>query len=352
MEGWIPTKRLKKITEFADKFCGTVEPIHRNIYLYFDNVLRVAMTDGCANADIFFSKEFFPFKNTYEIPIQHLKGLLKGLKSNSSPFVRMLALDEGLKIELDEMILNIHSNKNSTIPKINEDKITFLFEMRLKKFLELLDFASVHSYEGEFIHFFSTKNNEIYALSENFNISAISFFIKNNIHFNRLIPFTTVRHIIKSLSLISSNEVIKIFLGKDHIILKGQGFIISTCSEVKEEVIDFKLPDNFIENKKIKISSLKKSLNRIYTSIPQGLPVYMVFSKKSHIVSKDKNSTLTWNLDLNFNHNYLVEIKPRKLRSLLARFSNDEINIGLSKKFIALFDNNKYILLKVSEYSD
>ncbi|WP_129409234.1 hypothetical protein [Marinitoga lauensis] len=161
MEGWIPTKRLKKVVEFADKFCGNVEPIHRYIYLYFDKVLKVSMTDGCAVADMFFSKEFFPFKKVYKIPIQHLKGLLKGLREEESPFVRMLALDEGLKIELENMSLNIES-ENEEKPFFNINNPALLSKIQLKKFINNLDFCSVTSMEGDLINIFSNRKDELW----------------------------------------------------------------------------------------------------------------------------------------------------------------------------------------------
>jgi hypothetical protein len=350
MEGWIPTQRLKKVVEFADKFCGNVEPIHRYIYLYFDKVLRVSMTDGCAVADMIFSKEFFPFEKSYKIPIQHLKGLLKGLKEEENPFVRMLALDEGLKIELEKMILNIES-QNEERPVLKISNIKPFLNIPLKKFIEGLDFTSIQGMEGELIDFSTDESNNLWGVFNGYNMISYYNFGKSKESLFRSIPYVSIRHLIKSLSLIS-NENIHVFLNNESIRIKGTGYNINVCSAINPIRKNINI-DNYQYNEIIKseLMDLRKLLNKIYTSLPMNAKAYIVFGKSSYIVAKDKNTTITWKFNEKFQNNYLVEIVPRKLRSILSRMKG-ELLINLNKDKILLKKDQKYLEIKVKEYKE
>ncbi|OQY08744.1 MAG: hypothetical protein B6I29_04910 [Marinitoga sp. 4572_148] len=349
MEGWIPTKRLLKITEFADKFCGKVEPMHRYIYLYFDKVLRVSMTDGCAIADIYFSKEFFPFKNIYKISIQHLKGLLKGLKEEKTPFVRMLALDEGLKVELDDVTLNIES-ENDEKPEIILKNPELITNINLKKYIANLDFCSVQSLEGDLINIVSDNDYEFWGYFEGYNMITYSHFGRSKIKFSMEIPYVTVRHIIKSLSLLTE-ERIGLYLNENSIFIKGKGIKINICGAINPVISNIKPAINPLESKKINLKTLRDILNKTYTSLPANVRVFLILGKESYILAKDKNTTLTWKINLKFNHNYLAEINHRKLRSILSRL-NDNVFIELNEKKIMIHDKSRYLEIKVKEFSN
>ncbi|MBM7558759.1 hypothetical protein [Marinitoga litoralis] len=351
MEGWIPTRRLLKITEFADKFCGKTEPIHRYIYLYFDKVLRVSMTDGCAIADMFFSKEFFPFKQTYRISIQHLKGLLKGLKEEKHPFIRMLALDEGLKIDLENMALNIES-EDKIKPEFKMDKILFnnpTVKLHQKDFINSLDFSSILAMEGDIINIVS-DNKYIWSYYHDFNMSTYSLIGESNTRFSRGIPYVTIRHIIKSLSLLSDDEIM-IFLEEKSLFLKGKGYNIKVCNVINPVVETINIQIEHLEEKKANVKDIKKIMNKAYTALPVNAKVYIVFGKDSYILAKDGKTTLTWKIDLEFKNQYLVEVNHRKLRSILSRM-DDEIYIKMNEKKIVFSNKNKYLEIYVKEFKN
>ncbi|KAF2955688.1 hypothetical protein AS160_00825 [Marinitoga sp. 38H-ov] len=351
MEGWIPTRRLLKITEFADKFCGKTEPIHRYIYLYFDKVLRVSMTDGCAIADMFFSKEFFPFKQTYKISIQHLKGLLKGLKEEENPFIRMLALDEGLKIDLENMALNIES-EDKTKPEFKIDKIFNKSPIKINKktFVDSLDFSSILAMEGDIINIISDSNGNMWNYYQSFNMSTYSFIGKSNISFSRGIPYVTVRHIIKSLSLLSE-EIIDIFFLDDSIILKGKGYNIKICNVINPVIESINMEFKSLEEKRLNIKEIKKIMNKAFTALPVHIKVYIIFGKDSYILAKDGKTTLSWKINLKFENQYLMEINHRKFRSILSRM-DDEIIVKTNEKKITFIDKNKYLEIYVKEFKN
>ncbi|KLO22504.1 MULTISPECIES: hypothetical protein [unclassified Marinitoga] len=347
MEGWIPTKRLLKITEFADKLCGNVEPIHRYIYLYFDKVLRVSMTDGCAVANILFSKEFFPFEKVYKIPIQHLKGLLKGLNEKENPFIRMLALDEGLKIELENMVLNIESeNDKKPVFKIKEPIL--ISSVNLKSFIKSLDFCSIQGMEGDLIRISSYKE-DVYGYFSGYNIYTYSYLGKTSKSFSIEIPYVTIRHLVKSLSLIS-DEKIDLYLNTNALLIKSKGLYINVCNNKISD--NFKIDFNFkpLEELKINTEEFKKILNKIYTTLPSNIKIYIIFGKDSYIIAKDKNTTITWKLNLKFKYKYLIEINPRKFRSLLSRLKN-KVLIKTNENSILFIDNNNFLDIKVKEFS-
>ncbi|GAB6189809.1 hypothetical protein JCM30566_15510 [Marinitoga arctica] len=348
MEGWIPTKRLLKITEFADKFCGKVEPIHRYIYLYFDKVLRVSMTDGCAVADIYFSKEFFPFEKVYKIPIQHLKGLLKGLKEEITPFVRMLALDEGLKIELDEVTLNIES-ENVEKPKIFLKNPQVIANIDLKKFISNIDFCSVQALEGELINITSDNDQELWGYFQGYNMITYSYLGKAKTKFSMEIPYVTIRHLIKSLSLITEDKI-ELYLNENSIFIKGKGIKISICGAFESMVSDINIKIKPLESKKINLKKMKSVLNKTYTSLPSNTRVFLMLGRESYILAKDKNTTLTWKIDLRFKYKYLSEINHRKLRSILSRIDENSF-IELDEKKIIIHDKSRYLEIKVKEFS-
>ncbi|SHF01207.1 hypothetical protein SAMN02745164_01602 [Marinitoga hydrogenitolerans DSM 16785] len=349
MEGWIPTKRLLKITEFADKFCGNIEPLHRYIYLYFDRVLRVSMTDGCAVADLFFSKEFFPFEKVYKIPIQHLKGLLRGLKEEENPLVRMLALEEGLKIELENMTLNIES-ENVEKPEFNMNNSILFSTVSLKDFIDKLDFCSVQSMEGDLINFVS-NNHDFISYTYGYNMNTYSYFGKSKIAFSRGIPYVTIRHLIKSLSLIS-DEKINLYLNENSIFIKGKGINIKICGAINPANNNINLNLNIkpFESQEINLKDLRKILNKIYTSLPSNSKVFLIFGNNSYILAKDKNTTITWKINMKFKYKYLLEINPRKLRSLFSRLK-DNVIIELNDKIVLIKDNQKFLKIHVKEFS-
>ncbi|KLO21578.1 hypothetical protein X275_08695 [Marinitoga sp. 1197] len=348
MEGWIPTKRLKKVVEFSDKFCGNVEPIHRYLYLYFDKFLKVSITDGCAVADIFFSKEFFPFKKVYKISIQHLKGLLKGFDEKKSPVVRMLALDEGLKMDLENMSLNVKA-ENEEKPSFNLKNPILISKIQLKKFLNNLDFCSITSMEGDLVNIFTNDKKELWGWFHGYNMGVYTCFGKSEVTISRSIPYVTVRHIIKSLSLISDEEI-SLYLNESDILIKGKGMNINLCSSIDPVRIKVNFDKEFLEYQKINLKELKRILNKIYTSLPSNTRIYLIFGKESYILAEDKNTTITWKIDLKFKYKYLIEINPRKLRSVFSRI-NENVIIKLNNKKVLFQDNQNYLEIGIKEFS-
>ncbi|WP_129409233.1 hypothetical protein [Marinitoga lauensis] len=134
-----------------------------------------------------------------------------------------------------------------------------------------------------------------------------TYFGKSKINISRGIPYVTIRHIIKSLSLIADEEI-NLYLNGEAILIKGKGININICSSINPVDIKINFNKEVLEFQKINLKELKRILNKIYTSLPSNTRIYLILGKDSYILAKDKNTTITWKVGLKFKHKYLIEI--------------------------------------------
>lgn len=352
MEGWLTFFEFKKITNFLDAFCGTVEPSFRNAYFYYDNSLRIFATDGCAELYLNVTKEFLPFEGVAIVPVQYLKGIIKGTKLNDDSLVKISVEDNEIFFELEGMKLN------SKIEKLGEDEIkdlnknfTLLNRNKLVFFIDSMDFVSASASEGDVIDLFTVENNIFFGYICNFyKLNAL--FAPSKIDFHKEIPFISARHIVKSLNLLKKNVILDFGIDKNHIILHTSGVFIRICSsqpDFKKDIIIQK--DNF-EEKEINTRELKNALGKLYVTFTESNIAYLVLKENnSFIYKEEKNSKISFKLPYSFKNQYIIPIHIRKLRSILSRMS-ENLKIALNDKEMILLDEkqNKIASFLVQEY--
>ena len=164
------------------------------------------------------------------VPVQYLKGIIKGTKLNDDSLVKISVEDNEIFFELEGMRLNskIEKLKDYEIKDLNKD-FTVLNRKKLGVFIDRMDFVSASASEGDVIDLFTVENNILFGYICNFyKLNAL--FAPSKLEFHREIPFISSRHIVKSLNLLKKNVILEFGIDKNDIILHTSGVFIRICS--------------------------------------------------------------------------------------------------------------------------
>lgn len=351
MEGYITFSHLNKVTEFLDNFCGTVEPSTRNAYFFYDNGLKIYASDNCGSMIMNFTRDFLPFEGVAIIPIQYLKGLTRGKNKNSDQIVKITINKDHVLFAFDEMNLSTEIKKESYQPDVLK-KFESINISPLNDFIKKIDFVSASANEGDLINIF-TKNDDLFFsyISDYYYIESKYSNTKKPISLS--IPYTSIRHIVKSLKKLRKNSNISIGYEKEKMILMAPGIIINLCtSKYKNEILQLDKLD-ILEKIKVKSDKLKKALDKMYISFKKNNIGYIVLSTNGSYIYKEENdSHLSWKLDIKTENKYLIKIHIRKLRSILTRLpENLYFKISENKLIITDLKNTKKAVFQIQKSS-
>lgn len=352
MEGWLTFLEFKKITNFLDAFCGTVEPTFRNAFFYYNNSLRIFATDGCAELHLNATKEFLPFDGVAIVPVQYLKGIIKGTKVNDDSLVKISVEDDEIIFELEGMRLNskIEKLKDDKIQKLNKD-FTVLNRKKVGSFVDKMDFVSASASEGDVIDILTVENNILFGYICNF-YKLNANFAPSKLEFHREIPFISARHIVKSLSLLNKNLTLEFGIDKNNIILHIPGVFIKICSTKPDYRKPIVIQLDYIEETIINTKDLKKALGKLYVTFTESNIANLVLKENnSYIYKEEQNSKISFKLPYSFKNQYMIPIHIRKLRSILSRMS-ENIKVYLNEREMILVDEkqNKCASFLVKEF--
>jgi hypothetical protein len=346
MEGFISLKQLKKLTEFVDSFCGTTEPSHRKVTFFYDKGLKVYASDGCAKMLMNFSRDFLPFDGVSIIPIRYLKGLLRGSKNQKNSIVKLSILEDKLEIEYDDMTLSAQIQKEEEIPYILKE-FTSLKTLNIKDFYNTLDYVSVSANEDDFIEIYTDKNLLNFRYQNQFYIlqSSIKDF---NQEINIKIPFTSARHIVKSLKKLNKNNNIAIGYKNETLLIYAPGLIMNICSK-ENDFLKINFSKSILEKLQIDPTHLKKALDKFYISFSKNNISYLIFKQDhSFLYKKENDSNISWKLPYSTINQYLIKIHIRKLRSYLSRMKG-KITLFFYEDRIMIKDKNDFIAIMFIE---
>jgi hypothetical protein len=349
MEGWITVSQLKNLTEFLDKFCGTVSPEYRYGYLFFDKGLKVFATDGHAKMVMNFTREFLPFDGVCSIPIQYLKGILRGYKNKSDDLLKLSIEDNYLFFEFEEMRMNMEINKENKSIDI-EKNFKILSSVSLKRFLKSLDFVSAAANEGEYIQFVSSED-------KNYIVYSSPFFQSRSViddgfnGFDFAMTFETCRHLVKSLSLLKNEATVHFGKDGDNVFMYLPGVVINISLFDYENHYFHKKKNDFLECVDFDLSFIKKSLDKMYVAFKQNNNVvFLLTPKESYLYKEEEHSKISWKIPVNTKNQYLINLNVRKVRSLFTRMS-EKCVLNFSKDEMVIVDKkNNIASFKVKEY--
>ncbi|PNR93704.1 hypothetical protein [Petrotoga sp. 9PWA.NaAc.5.4] len=351
MEGWLTFQELHRITKFVDAFCGTVEPSFRNVYFYYDKGLKIYATDGCAKLYLSATKEFLPFDGIASIPVQYIKGIIKGTKSNENSLVKISLEDKEMIFEIEGMRLNSKIEKEEAISIETSGESVVISKKELGYFIDKLDFVSASANEGDIIDILTHDKKIVFGyLSDYYKLN--TFYSETKVDFHREIPFISARHIVKALNQLKKSNILELGIDKYNIILRNPGVLIKVCSSKPSFSKNILIFEKFIEQVDMNTKDLKNVLSKLYSTFSESNIAYLVLKENnSYIYKEEKNARISFKLPYSFQNQYLVPIHVRKLRSILARM-DDHIKIYLNEKTMLLEDskNSKKAIFLVQEF--
>ena len=346
MEGWITLSRLQKLTKFLDYFCGNIEPIHRNIYFFYENGLKIYATDGCSKVIINFSREFLPFSGTAIVPIRYLKGLLRGTPKQSDDIIKIVINKDKMDFELENMTMNIDINRKEQNIEL-EKTFKVLSEGPLKEFIKALDFVSISANEGDNISIFSRNNNLYFSYScSYYQLISSSFKTKSNFSFQ--IPYATARHLVKALS--NFKEVnMNLGIKNNNLVFYIPGMFLNVCYQKIEKPYNGLIKEHYLEKISIETEEIKKALNKLYVAFSNNIAFLILSPQTSFIYKDENNSKISWKLPISTKNQYLISIHIKKMRSILTRM-NKKTTLYLGKNEIVFINKDFKSRFKVLEF--
>lgn len=349
MEGWVTINQLKNITDFFDKFCGTINQSNRFVYLFYQKGLKIYGTDGCAKAIVNFTREFLPFKGLITIPIQYLKGILRGYKKTDNTLVKLSIEEKYFFFEFDDMKLNIEINYNDKKIVIFDQEFKIIGQFKTKELINSLDFVSSPSNEGDEI-IFNSNNNCFQLIYDNGYFKTFSNLNKLDNRFSYKTNYETVRHIVKSLKLLKNEQITHLGFKNNSIYFYVPGIIISMCGS---SINNFSFIENefeYLEKITIDLHSIRKALDKMYVTLTTDNYFYFILTpNKSSFYKEENGSKLSWDIPIKTKNQYLIKLHVRKIRSILTRF-NDKVELYFSKNFFKINNLNKTVIFKIKEH--
>ncbi|MCD6319253.1 MAG: hypothetical protein J7M03_01080 [Candidatus Desulfofervidaceae bacterium] len=195
---YLPGKNLIKALDFFDKIVGSQE--NRYLTFFASNGLCLAGGDGILNACLILKPKItFPY--TYTFCMDGLRTFLKD------------KIDQSIKIEIGSYLKFTVSGEYLEL-KTQPGEITFTQErgttlgiISTQTLRRIFDLASLISQEGEKIFLFLQKGH-LGAIGENFKLLSCAFTSFPSSHsFSLTVPYSSLRHLVKSLQLISEKQV-------------------------------------------------------------------------------------------------------------------------------------------------
>lgn len=350
MQGWITSSQLYTIINIMDNLCGTIEPSHRKAYFYFDRGMKAFVSDGCSKLLLNFSRDFLPFDGVFILPIQYLKGLLRGCSLKEDKLVDIIIEDGFISFNFEEMSLKAPVQKSSYPPAI-DTKFDVISQSSIKKFIYSCDFASAAFMEGDMITVESTgKYIYFYGCGGFFQL--IAKYTQSSFDFRRAIEYTTMRHVVKALQFFRKDSVLSIGINEHSLLIYVPGSVISICTDTPDALNTIGLEKNFEEVIELDSSFLKKALDKLYISFSKGVKAYFIInSERSLIYTQENDSHISFNLPYKSRNSYLIGFNSRKMRSILSRMPLSLI-LGLTKKEAVIKDKEEVLIAKfpVQEY--
>lgn len=196
-------KNLSKALDFFDKIVGSQE--RRYLTFFASNGLCLAGGDGILNAYLIL-KPHVTFSHAYTFCMDSLRTFLKD------------KTDQNIKIEIGPCLKFITPGEQLEL-KAQPGEITFIQESgtnlgmaSTQTLSRIFDLASLISQEGEKIFLFLHKGH-LGAIGENYKLISCAFTpFSPSKSFSLTVPYSSLRHLVKSLQLISEKQV-NLFLG-------------------------------------------------------------------------------------------------------------------------------------------
>ncbi len=342
MEFSIKNVDLIRIIEICENFSGTIEPGYRFMSLYYNKGLKIFSSEGCAKIEINFpTVNIVPFSGTYIISIDYIKSLVDK-KGSDDEYISFQGDKRDLRIKTSEDQLILKNCCLEGFPEM-ERKFEKLFKISRRDFIDKLNFVSSINYD-EVPADIERIGDKVLFSSNSGNITLLSFYeysFEKDDNFNFVLPYTTSRHLVKSMEKIKTEEL---FFGEgiSEGGIKTGKILISFCTDKNLHESSFKDLEIFndrqsrVIKKKVFSDCLKKVGNfirrgykAILISDKDGLRVYLKLGETEFqtFISRDRFE------------DFVTIIQPHLLRSAISRLKTQ--NLYLFKRGDFLYISNK-----------
>jgi len=324
---YLSGKELSKVLDFFDKIVGSQEK--RHLIFFAPNGLCLAGGDGVLNAYLTLKPNItFPYAYAFHMDV--LRTFLKDKKEQNikikigSP-LKFITTGEQLELE----------TQPEEITFIHEDKIN-LGMVSTQTLSRILDLASLVSQEGEKVLLFLQKGH-LGAIGENSKLISCAFTPFSSAYtFSLIIPYSSLRHLVKSLHLISEKQV-NLFLGTKSLDMIFPRVKISLRSSlIQPQILTFlksllRIPP--VATIKLNLKEIQKNLAKISKIQKQlGALGKISFTTKNCIFSATSSHgtyAITLPLPAPLSQSFSINCHFSPLYSLCRRLKGKEISISI-----------------------
>ncbi len=323
----IARETFEKAISVLDRVVGSVEPVNRRVYFYtLAGKLFSYASDGCLNASFVLGK-LDNIEAFYAAPLDNLKLLVKGRNED-------VEMRFGEKLEIltgPEYIAVTHPYARDPRRK---GSFVARHEVNRKKFCHTLDVGSIILREGQEVIMGVDAGTFFLLCEENSHISASQMKLPME-NFIAKIPYESVRHLLKSLDVLSQ-EKITIGSSENLIGIKFADGIMTLCKyhpgDMDLESVRTFLDFGTVSGTKIDLKLLKEGASLASKfQRKNGGRGYIDFSDKIRIGVLSPYSAYEYSLPIKINLKARFSILPMKLNQFLSRLHDRKITLLLRR---------------------
>lgn len=344
MDFRISASDYAKLIDLFGRVSGTLEPSYRYFQIYYKRGLKFFASDGCMKLEFSSGVATSPFNGVYTVPIDYARALKS---SDPTSLICFSAGEEDLELRTASETLTLQKARSSTLPAM-ERKFEFFSRFPLKEFSSSLNFVSSASVEGETVEIFSKKNETVLAASANRMVLVSVLEYEPKTEFRYSLQYVTVRHLVKALELLTSEELYA-GTGISELGLKIGPLLFSICTDEA----DFSEPPSFFfgdidDGIDIQRKAFLSALRKITRLSKHGFSVLMI-SDKSKLKFFLKAGALRYECEVcDFvGDEFVAQVDPRKLQSVISRIKDSKIRLVTRKGNLLMVGRKSKMYLMV-----
>ena len=325
----ISKKTLKRAFDFFDKIIGRTQE-KRYIFLGGPQNIFLLGSDGLITAQLIL-KEGLSLPYTYRLPLDLLRAFLKDLSEEELK----IEIGPSLRFRGQREVLELKEIKQTKL-LLSKTKREKSVSLNLSTFCRILDLASVISEEGEeIIIFFHANTLGVIGENKNFLVCAFMPFSGNQTHVFSL-PYTSTRHLVKALKIVTEKRVSFYLDSKDLLISVPRLKILVRPLFKRKDDLNFLwslINTDPLVQFKLELKTLKIYLSRLSRLERQLNPFGTIIFNRNFCMFKlsAKEGTYTLNLPIKINFQKEISFKCRfsVLNSVCQRLKGKELKISL-----------------------
>jgi len=335
--------KLKRIYRIFDKFTGTLEPTFKVINLLYNKKLILHATEG--NAELSMEEEEVqPFSGIYRLPLNVLKLVLQWGSDESEVTLQLKESD--IVMSSKEEYLQVKNAASRNMIRVLEEGYT-IAEMDRENFLKNLDFASVCLEEGEKLEFV-VYNHELLGIGPAGSLACVAKLGSSPL--DRFIvggiPYTTTRHLVKSLEFIECEKLV-MKLREECVHINAERFKYALHLDVHgtRGILNLVKFAQLEEGININVLKLLEFLKKAYTLHPRARIRMKALKECWEMKAYGGGGVYMTKLPYRLPFKGYVEIEVNRFRSALRRMKK-HVKLAYSGETLAFHAEGKYLVLK------